>query len=421
MKSHAIELPPNGKNTSQNSFKRLFLTVTLIFFTSIPLYLIRKSQSPLPSQEIDISSLSKNREVRKKCDIFKGKWVPHPEGPYYTNETCPLIIDQHNCMKFGRPDTEFMRWRWKPDECELPYFDAVQFLELVRGKSMAFLGDSVGKNQMHSLFCLLSSVASPEDVSSKYSSDTTYFTHWFYADYNFTLASLWSPFLVTSKDADLNGYSSDSYMSLYLDEADKGWTGEIEGYDYVIISAGHWFFRPLYLHQKGQLVGCHKCSVKNITSLSVYHGYRMAFRTTFRTLLSLKSYKGVTFLRTFSPAHFENADWDKGGNCLRTRPFTNQERKSDDYIWEFYLTQVEEVRAAKDEGRKRGLQFVLLNTTEIMWLRPDGHPSQFGHSRRRNETVNDCVHWCLPGPIDIWNEFLLYMMKMGVLKGRERK
>lgn len=158
MKFHAIELPPSGKNTSQNGSKRLFLTLTLIFFTSIPLYLIRKSQSPLPSQEIDISSLRKNRQVSKKCDIFKGKWVPHPEGPYYTNETCPLIIDQHNCMKFGRPDTEFMRWRWKPDECELPYFDAVQFLELVRGKSMAFLGDSVGKNQMHSLFCLLSSV-----------------------------------------------------------------------------------------------------------------------------------------------------------------------------------------------------------------------------------------------------------------------
>ncbi|GLU01674.1 hypothetical protein SLE2022_189710 [Rubroshorea leprosula] len=387
MKFHAIVFPPNGKNTSQNSFKRLFLTLTLIFFTSIPLYLIRKSQSPLPSQEIDISSLRKNREVRKKCDIFKGKWVPHPEGPYYTNETCPLIIDQHNCMKFGRPDTEFMRRRWKPDECELPYFEAVQFLELV-GEIHGLSWGLCRKEP--NAFIALSLIQ--RGFSRK-----------------------------CFQDADLNGYSYDSYMSLYLDEADKGWTGEIEGYDYVIISAGHWFFRPLYLHEKGQLVGCHKCSVKNITSLSVYHGYRMAFRTAFRTLLSLKSYKGVTFLRTFSPAHFENADWDKGGNCLRTKPFTNQERKSDDYIWEFYLTQVEEVRAAEDEGRKRGLQFVLLNTTEIMWLRPDGHPSQFGHSRHSNETVNDCVHWCLPGPIDTWNEFLLYMMKMGVLKGRERK
>ncbi|MBA0794945.1 hypothetical protein Gohar_019227, partial [Gossypium harknessii] len=90
-----------------------------------------------------------------KCDVFSGKWVVYPQGPYYTNETCPLIIDQHNCMKFGRPDLQFMKWRWKPFGCELPLFDATQFLEIVRGKSMAFVGDSVGRNQMQSLLCLL--------------------------------------------------------------------------------------------------------------------------------------------------------------------------------------------------------------------------------------------------------------------------
>ncbi|KAL7184865.1 hypothetical protein ACSBR2_026918 [Camellia fascicularis] len=52
-----------------------------------------------------------------------------------------------------------MKWRWKPDECELPLFNAVQFLELVRGKTLAFVGDSVGRNQMQSLTCLLASVS----------------------------------------------------------------------------------------------------------------------------------------------------------------------------------------------------------------------------------------------------------------------
>jgi len=27
-------------------------------------------------------------------------------------------------------------------------------------------------------------------------------------------------------------------------------------------------------------------------------------------------------------------------------------------------------------------------------------------------TIADCVHWCLPGPVDTWNEFLLQMLKM---------
>ncbi|CAI0451215.1 unnamed protein product [Linum tenue] len=52
-----------------------------------------------------------------------------------------------------------MRWRWKPDGCELPVFNPAQFLEIVRGKSLAFVGDSVGRNQMQSLICLLSRVS----------------------------------------------------------------------------------------------------------------------------------------------------------------------------------------------------------------------------------------------------------------------
>ncbi|PQM41031.1 protein trichome birefringence-like 19 [Prunus yedoensis var. nudiflora] len=76
-----------------------------------------------------------------------------------------------------------------------------------------------------------------------------------------------------------------------------------------------------------------------------------------------------------------------------------------------YLTQVEELKAAEEQGLLRGLQFRLMDTTEAMLLRPDGHPNFYGHSPHRNMTLADCVHWCLPGPIDTWNEILLYMLK----------
>ncbi|OMO98807.1 hypothetical protein CCACVL1_04062 [Corchorus capsularis] len=406
MKFQTMELP-NGKNSQQNSSIKVFLlTFSLLLTSSIPLCLLKSSPLLLPSAKINLKSI----EFEKKCDVFNGKWVPHPEGPYYTNQTCPLIIDQHNCLKNGRPDTEFMKWRWKPNDCELPLFDATHFLEIVRGKSMAFLGDSVGRNQMQSLLCLLANVAYPEDITDKNSSNPLYFKRLYYADYQFTLAALWSPFLVKSRDADPEGHSFDSLMNIYLDEADEAWANQIENFDYVIMSVGQWFFRPLFFYEKGELVGCHKCHGNNITSLTRYYGYRKAFRTAFTTLLNLKNYKGTTFLRTFSVAHFEG-DWDKGGNCPRTRPFASQEMKMDEYNWEFYVTQVEELRKAEEQGKKIGLTFELLNTTEIMWLRPDGHPSRYGHSMNKNSTVNDCVHWCLPGPVDTWNEFLLYFMK----------
>lgn len=95
----------------------------------------------------------------EKCDIFTGEWVPNPKAPYYTNKTCWAIHEHQNCMKYGRPDSEFIKWRWKPSDCELPIFNPFQFLEIVKGKSMAFVGDSVGRNQMQSMICLLSRVS----------------------------------------------------------------------------------------------------------------------------------------------------------------------------------------------------------------------------------------------------------------------
>ncbi|GLT61079.1 hypothetical protein SLA2020_338100 [Shorea laevis] len=388
MKFHgAVELP-NGKTTSTDIPKHVFqVAVVLILLTIIPLCINRNSRSPiLPSPKIDNDINDHGLEAED------------------------LTTRNQNCMKFGRPDTEFLKWRWKPDECELPLFDAVQFLELVRGKSIAFVGDSVGRNQMQSLLCLLASAANPEDISEKYTPDIN-FKRWFYADYNFTVATLWSPFLVKASDADPSGHTYNSIMNLYLDKVDEAWAAEVTKFDYVIISAGQWFFRPLMFYENGKLVGCFKCQQENVTDLTHYYGYRKAFRTAFRSLVSLKDYKGVTVLRTFSPAHFENGDWNKGGNCARTRPFTKEEMKVDQYVWEMYFTQVEEQRAAAKEGRKRGLQFGLLDTTEAMLLRPDGHPNHYGHSPERNLMIADCVHWCLPGPVDTWNEFLLYMLK----------
>lgn len=96
----------------------------------------------------------------EECDLFTGEWVPNPEGPYYTNETCDAIQEHQNCMKFGRPDSGYLKWRWKPDRCDLPLFEPDRFLEMVRGKSLAFVGDSVARNHMQSLICLLSRVSS---------------------------------------------------------------------------------------------------------------------------------------------------------------------------------------------------------------------------------------------------------------------
>jgi len=98
---------------------------------------------------------------QKPCDLSKGHWVQALEGSstYYTNSSCPSIPDSKNCFRHGRKDRDFLNWRWKPDECDLPRFDPRNFLQMVSGKTMAFIGDSVARNHMDSLLCLLSQVS----------------------------------------------------------------------------------------------------------------------------------------------------------------------------------------------------------------------------------------------------------------------
>lgn len=94
----------------------------------------------------------------EKCDIFTGEWVPDQNGPFYTNHSCHSIEAHQNCMKNGRPDSGYIYWRWTPRHCELPKFNPERFLQLMRNKVMAFIGDSISRNHVQSLLCTLSQV-----------------------------------------------------------------------------------------------------------------------------------------------------------------------------------------------------------------------------------------------------------------------
>ncbi|KAF3443945.1 hypothetical protein FNV43_RR13635 [Rhamnella rubrinervis] len=397
---------------------KVVLALAVIFIFTVPLYLLTCTSSSPPWLSFTNHILNPMINFGNSCNIFRGKWIYYPNGANsYTNLTCSEIFDQQNCMKFGRPDSEYLKWRWKPTNCELPLFNPVQFLELVRGKSMAFVGDSLGRNQMQSLLCLLATVVYPKDVSS--AADRK-FKRWLYMSYNFTLASFWSPYLVKAIETEPNGPIYDRLMNLYLDEANPEWAGEIETFDYVIISAGRWFFGPQIFYENRQVVGCHLCHRNDIENLTMFYGYRRAFRTSFRTLLTLEKFKGMTFLRTLSPAHFEKGEWNKGGQCTRTWPVSKLEMKLAEADLKLYWTQLEELNEAEKEGNEKGLKFKLMDVTEAMVMRPDGHPNHFGHGADENVTIADCVHWCLPGPIDTWNAFLLHVEEDNARKLRMR-
>ncbi|KAG6468303.1 hypothetical protein ZIOFF_072929 [Zingiber officinale] len=314
-----------------------------------------------------------------------------------------MIQEHQNCAKYGRPDSEFLRWRWRPDGCELPRFDPRWFLELVRGKAVAFVGDSLARNHMQSLLCLLSSVAYPEDISRTGDRENRQLL---YGDYNFTVAIFWTPFLVKGDAAAAGG----GYTNIFLDEVDE-WAGpHLAAFDYLILSSGTWWTRPsVYFKNSEPFARCNYCwspATASLPRLSLYEANRAAFRS---ALDSLRWYQGAVFLRTFSPSHFEGGQWNAGGHCVRSQPEARWRLERMEL--EMYRAQVEEFWKAKREKRKGRREMWVLDATRAMALRPDGHPDVYGHRpEERVEMRHDCVHWCLPGPVDVWNELWLYML-----------
>lgn len=97
-------------------------------------------------------------EAKPKCDLFSGEWVPYPSGSVYNNNSCPFIEQPQNCMSNGRPDSDYLYWRWNPLDCKLAKFDPERFLDSMRNKSWGFIGDSISRNHVQSFLCILSQV-----------------------------------------------------------------------------------------------------------------------------------------------------------------------------------------------------------------------------------------------------------------------
>ncbi|XP_017216727.1 protein trichome birefringence-like 25 [Daucus carota subsp. sativus] len=345
-----------------------------------------------------------------RCNIFDGMWVPDPNPPFYTNKTCHSIEEHQNCMENGRPDSGYVYWRWTPRDCALPKFNPVKFLWMMKNKSMAFIGDSISRNHVQSLLCILTQVEKAVSVyhDKEYKSRT-----WYFPSSEFTLSVIWSPFLLKSTIFENKEGVASDIPKLHLDELDPVWVDRYKDFDYVEIGGGKWFFKNAIYYENNTIVGCHNCPQQNLTKLDFTYAYRKAIRSTLKFITSPK-HKAIAFFRTCTPDHFENGEWNTGGYCNRTVPYKEGEIDLIDVDMAMRKIELEEfVKAAASE---KNSVLRLFDTTHLSLLRPDGHPGPYRKphpfsGKDKNKKVQlDCLHWCLPGPIDAWNDLMMDML-----------
>jgi xyloglucan O-acetyltransferase len=319
-------------------------------------------------------------------------------------------------MVHGRPDTGFLYWQWQPKDsrCKVPIFDASLFLQIIRNKHLAFVGDSMARNQLESLICLLSTASQPELVYQD--NEAKKFRRWVFNEYNATVSVFWSPFLVKGSEND--GYNGNQYNTLYLDTANEKWASELDKIDIVVFSNGHWFLHKAMYYEGNRLLGCNSLEELNCTRFSFFPAFRKVIHTILKeaTTRFYGSNKAVVVV-TFTSGHFEG-DWDKFGACPKTAPYKEGEIEMPYLETEMHNSEIEEVELAKKKVRELGgrLRVEALDVTKLALMRPDGHPGPYMFPNPfadgiKEKVQNDCVHWCMPGPIDTWNTILLEIMK----------
>ncbi|KAK9275979.1 hypothetical protein L1049_023255 [Liquidambar formosana] len=339
---------------------------------------------------------------KQACNYAKGKWVADNNRPLYSGFGCKQWLSaMWACRLTQRTDFAYEKLRWQPKDCKMEEYTGSKFLKRMKDKTLAFVGDSLGRQQFQSLMCMITGGeerSDVKDVGREYglvkARGAVRPDGWAYRfpSTNTTILYYWSASLCDLEPLDIKNPVTD--YAMHLDRPPAFLRRFLHKFDVLVLNTGHhWNRGKLNANRWVMHVGGVPNTNRKIAEIA--GAKNLTIHSIVKWVDSqLPRYPGLkAFYRTISPRHFFNGDWNTGGSCDNTTPMSEGK--------EILQDESSDTVAA---AAVKGTRVKLLDITAPSQLRDEGHISRY--SIKATPGMQDCLHWCLPGVPDTWNEII---------------
>ncbi|PUZ43371.1 hypothetical protein GQ55_8G003700 [Panicum hallii var. hallii] len=379
-----------------------------------------------------IAELSIDDYLYPDADLYNVSGLPRWE------KECTFLTKQVTCLANGRPDDTWQYWKWQPNHCSLPTrFDARRFMETMRGKRLMFVGDSLNRNQWESLVCLVQPILSKGRKKIVKRGSLTIFHA---KEYRATLEFYWAPFLVESNSDNPKIHSIEH--RIIRPERIEGHAKYWKDVDYLVFNTYIWWMNTadMKVRRPNSRYWSQHDEVPRIEA------YGRVFKTWSEWLNNnIDPARTSVFFMTISPLHIRIFYSSRSlHTCISHVSATmrliscylNQGSMAYlnsievlyywlqlNFIGQLYhqptLDLYHDMRmfdlVVKVASSMEKVPVTVINITRMSDYRKDAHTSLYSirqgklltpKQKADPEKFADCIHWCLPGVPDVWNQIL---------------